>query len=138
MGFSLCNAQATFARALNIVFRRFSWRIILVFLDDMVMLGKSAQEHVDNLWLVFDRFRKAGLKLKPQKCEIFLPEVEFLGRKVNREGVHMGDQYIKSVRDWNVPTNLKEVEQFLGFANYHCLFIKDFSQFAAPYTDPSE
>jgi hypothetical protein len=132
MGFGLCNAPATFARAMNIVLRGLSWRIILAFLDDMVVLGKSAQQHVDNLRLVFDRFRTAGLKLKPNKCEIFLPEVEFLGRKVNREGVHMGDQYIKYVRDWKVPTNSKEVERFLGFANYHRLFIKDFSQIAAP------
>jgi hypothetical protein len=103
---------------MNIVLRGLSWRIILAFLDDMVVLGKSAQEHVENLRLVFDRFRTAGLKLKPKKCEIFLPEVEFLGRKVNRESVHMGDQYIKSVRDWKVPTNSKEMERFLGFANH--------------------
>jgi hypothetical protein len=132
MGFGLCNAPATFARAMNIVLRGLSWRIILAFLDDMVVLGISAQEHVDNLRLVVDRFRTAGLKSKPKKCEIFLPGVEFLGRKVNREGVHMGDQYIISVRDWKVPTNSKEVDRFLGFANYHRLFNKEFSQIAAP------
>jgi hypothetical protein len=75
---------------------------------------------------------ETGLKLKPKKCEIFLPEVEFIGRKVNREGVHMGDQYIKYVRNWKVSINSKEVERFLGFANYHRLFIKDFSQIAVP------
>ena len=56
MGFGLCNAPATFARAMNIVLRGLSRRIILAFLDDMVVLGKSAQEHVENLRLVFDRF----------------------------------------------------------------------------------
>ncbi|KAK3084611.1 hypothetical protein FSP39_016239 [Pinctada imbricata] len=132
MGFGLCNAPATFARAMNIILRGLNWRIILAFLDDMVVLGKSAQEHVENLRVVFERFRQHGLKLKPKKCDIFLPEVEFLGRTVNAQGVHMGDQYIKAVRDWKVPTNTKEVERFLGFANYHRLFIKDFSFIAEP------
>ena len=132
MGFGLCNAPATFARAMNIVLRGLNWKIILAFLDDMVVLGRSATEHVENLRAVFERFRQHGLKLKPKKCDIFLPEVEFLGRTVNAQGVHMGDQYIKAVTDWKVPTNSKEVERFLGFANYHRLFIKDFSLIAEP------
>jgi hypothetical protein len=126
MGFGFCNTPATFARTMNMVLRGLSWRVFLAFIDDMVVLGKWVHEYVDNLRLMFDQFRSAGLKLKPRKCEIFLPEVELLGRKVNKEDVHMGDQYITSVRDWTVPTNSKEAERFLGFAKLLSPFYQRF------------
>ena len=55
-----------------------------------------------------------------------------LGRQVSQDGVEMGDSYIKAVKNWTVPKTSKDVEKFLGFANYHRTFIKGFSQMAAP------
>ncbi|XP_062589436.1 uncharacterized protein LOC134251086 [Saccostrea cucullata] len=132
MGFGLCNAPATFARAIKLVLHRLNWKIALAFLDDILVLGSSAQAHLDNLRQVFERFRAYGLKFKPRKCELFKTKVEFLGRTVSEHGVEMGDQYIESVRDWPVPRDVKGVERFLGFANYHRSFIPHFSRIAAP------
>lgn len=132
MGFGLCNAPATFARAINLVLHRLNWKIALAFLDDVLILGESTQAHLDNLRQVFERFRQYGLKFKPKKCEFFRQKVEFLGRSVSSEGVEMGDQYVEAVRDWPRPVNTKAVERFLGFANYHRNFIPHFSEIAAP------
>jgi hypothetical protein len=123
MGFGLCNAPATFSRAMNLVLRGLTWRIVLAFLDDALVLGKDFQSHLDNLREVFLRFREFDLKFKLKKCELFQTRVEFLGRQVSRHGIEMGDTYISAVREWAVPSNVKKVERFLGFANYHRAFI---------------
>ena len=79
MEFGLCNAPATFERAINLVLNRLNWRMALAFLDDVLNLGSMAEKHLDNLRQVFERFRQYGLKFKPQKCEFFREKVEFLG-----------------------------------------------------------
>ena len=68
MGFGLCNAPATFARAINLVLNSFNWKIALAFLDDVLILGSTAEKLLDNLRQVFERFRQHGLKFKPKKC----------------------------------------------------------------------
>ncbi|XP_056003459.1 uncharacterized protein LOC130046578 [Ostrea edulis] len=132
MGFGLCNAPATFSRAMSLVLRGLTWSIVLAFLDDALVLGKDFQGHLDNLKAVFRRFREFDLKFKPKKCELFQTKVEFLGRQVSGKGIEMGDTYIAAVREWAPPTNVKEVERFLGFANYHRTFIAGYAQLACP------
>jgi hypothetical protein len=79
MGFGLCNAPATFSRAMSLVLRGLTWCIVLAFLDDALMLGKDFQSHLDNLREVFLRFREFDLKFKPKKCKLFQTRLEFLG-----------------------------------------------------------
>ena len=132
MGFGLCNAPATFSRAIALVLDRLNWEIALAFLDDILVLGTTPETHLVNLRQVFDRFREYGLRFKPRKCELFRQRVQFLGRTISAEGVEMGDQYISAIKDWKVPQNTKDTQRFLGFANYHRQFIANFSEIAAP------
>ena len=97
-----------------------------------MVLGKSFNEHIENLSQVFEHFRSYGLKLKARKCELFRKRVEFLGRVVSQEGVETASGSIETMKNWLVPTNTKEFERFCGFANYHRAFIKDFSELAVP------
>ena len=92
----------------------------------MLILGSTAEKHLDNLRQVFERFRQYGLKFKPKKCYFFREKVEFLGRFVSSTSaeVEMGGQYIDAVRE--------ALERFLGFANFHRNFIASFSEIAAP------
>ena len=132
MSFGLCNAPSTYARVMNLVLRGLTWNIVLAFLDDILVMGKSFDDHLSNLRTVFERFRQHGLKLKPRKCELFQTEVEFLGRKIDKTGMAIGDEYVKTVKDWPTPRTTKEVERFLGFANYHRTFIKGYAQIDTP------
>lgn len=132
MSFGLCNAPSTYARVMNLVLRGLTWNIVLAFLDDILVMGKSFEDHLHNLQIVFDRFRRYGLKLKARKCLLFQKEVEFLGRKVNKTGLAKGDEYVEAVKNWKTPTTTKEIEKFLGFANYHRTFIKDYAKMATP------
>ena len=132
MGFGLCNTPATFSRVMNLVLRGLNWDIALAFLDDVVVLGCSFDDHVNNLRLVLERFRDYKLKLKPKKCSFFQRRVEFLGREVDGEGLHLKDEHIAAVVNWPVPSNAKEVERFLGLVNYHRIFLKGFAETVGP------
>ena len=127
MAMGLCNAPATFQRAMQLVFQGMTWREILSYLDDLNVIGKSFEDHLSNLRRSFKHIRKFGLKLKPQKCCLFQTEVPFLGKLVSRQGVSVDPNKIKAIIDWPVPKSKKDVESFLGFMNYHWDHIKDFA-----------
>ena len=69
MPFGLCNAQATFSRSVSLVLRRLSWKSVIVFLDDVVGLGRDFDSHMVNLPDVLMQFQQYGIKLKPKKCQ---------------------------------------------------------------------
>ncbi|VDI13362.1 Hypothetical predicted protein [Mytilus galloprovincialis] len=117
---------------MNLVLRGLTWNVVLAFLDDILVMGKTFEDHLQNLTSVFERFREYGLKLKPRKCDFFQKEIDFLGRTINRDGMAIGSEYVEVVKKWKVPTTTREVEQFLGFANYHRTFIKNFADLSYP------
>lgn len=117
---------------INLVLRGLTWKIVLAFLDDILVLGRDFENHLCQLRGVLERFRKYGLKLKPRKCELFRRKAEFLGRVVGEEGMEIGPGYIQNVQKWPVPRSTKDVERFLGFANYHRSFIKNYTHMVIP------
>jgi hypothetical protein len=78
----------------------------------MLVMGKTFDDHLRNLRIVFESFRTYGLKLKPRKCDLFKEEVVFLGRKVDKTGISMGDEYVEAVRNW-----LSRINGSLAFGN---------------------
>ena len=123
MLFGLTNAPATFQRKVNSVLSGLIWSAVIVYLDDINVVGEEFDDTLANLVEVLARFRQYGLKLKPRKCELFTQEVKFLGRKVNPSGIQVTDDHVKAVLEWPIPTCCKELESFLGFVNYHRSFI---------------
>ena len=132
MGFGFCNAPATYARVMNLVLRGLLWSIVLAFLDDILVLGSTFLDHLRHLREVQQRFRKHQLKLKPKKCVLFHRRIDFLGRFISENGIELAETDIKAVLDWPVPQSTREIEQFLGIANYHRNFIKNCSRIAVP------
>ena len=123
MPFGLSNAPATFQRAMHLVLAGLIWESVIVYLDDINVMGKTFDQTLANLEIVLKRFRKLGLKLKPRKCALFCTEIKFLGRKIDANGVHVTADHIQTVLDWPKPKNRKELESFLGFVNYHREFM---------------
>ena len=132
MPFGLCNAPATFQRLMDLVLAGLQWSRCLVYIDDVIIVGKSFQEHLRNLQEVLQRLREAGLKLKPSKCIFFQSSVKYLGHVVSREGVMADPDKVRKVATWPVPTSTKETQSFLGFASYYRRFIRDFAEIAKP------
>ncbi len=86
----------------------------LVYLDDIIVYSCSFDEHLQRLDLIFSRIKDAGLKLQPKKCHIFQEEVAYLGHIVSAKGVKTDPTKIHKVRDWPVPTIVRDVRSFLG------------------------
>ena len=134
MPFGLCNATATFQRLMSRVLADVTQRygsIIMCYVDDVVIATPTTNDHIDRLDEVFKMLREAGLKRKPSKCEILKGEVVYLGRLINQEGVQPDPESVRVVLKWEVPRNKRELQSFLGFANYYREFIKDYAVIAA-------
>ena len=132
MPFGLCNAPATFQRLMEVTLRGLARQKCVVYLDDILVMGRTFQEHLINLREVFDRLRMAGLKLKPKKCHLVKQEVKYLGYVVSNAGVCADVDKVRAVQDFPRPQNLKQLRSFLGLASYYRRFIPKFSQVAAP------
>jgi hypothetical protein len=132
MPFGLCNAPGTFQRAMHLVLRGLVWKKVLVYLDDVIVLGSSFCDALQNLVDILSRFQKHHLKLKPRKCQLFKTEVKFLGRRVTKNSIRMSEEHVASIRDWPIPTNRDELARFLGFLNYHRDFVPQLSHKLEP------
>ena len=135
MPFGLCNAPSCFQRLMECVLRSLNWRIALIYLDDVLVYSRTFSDHLDHLRLVFDRFREAGLKLKPKKCHFGQKSVKFLGHVISKHGVQPDPDKIKAIKEYPVPRKVKDVRAFLGLANYYRKFVKDFAKIAGPLHD---
>ena len=135
MPFGLTNAPATCERLMELVLRGLQWQTCLIYLDDIIVFGSDLEEHIDRVQEVLERIRQAGLKLKPEKCQMLQQQVTFLGHIVSKDGVSPDPQNVMKMVEWPVPTNVKEVRQFLGMASYYRRFVKIFAKIARPLTD---
>ena len=132
MPFGLTNAPASFQRLMERVFQGVHLKTSLVYLDDIVVFGKSVEELTTRLEDVFLKIQAAGLKLKGKKCVLFHQELKYLGHIVSKEGVSCDPEMLAPVKEWKVPANVKELQRFLGFANFFRRFIKGFANIAQP------
>jgi len=119
MPFGLCNAPATFQHLMDTVLMGLNFEICLAYLDDIIMFSKDLHSHLDRLLQLFQRLREAELKLKPSKCKIMYSSVAFLGYTVSRDGVATDHAKIQAVRDWPIPTSLRQCRAFIGLCQYY-------------------
>jgi hypothetical protein len=136
--FGLCNAPATFERLMENVLRGLQWEKCLLYLDDILVFGKTFEETLHNFENVLQRLKSANLKMKPSKCLLFQTSLEYLGHKLSDKGIEPLTSKISSVQSWptlaSVPRNKlrTEVKRFLGLVSYYRRFIRNMSGIAAP------
>ncbi|GBN25236.1 Retrovirus-related Pol polyprotein from transposon 297 [Araneus ventricosus] len=122
MPFGLCNAPATFERLMVTVLRGLTSEACLVYLDDIIIVGRTFQEHLNNIRQVFQRLQKANLKLSPKKCRFFRKEVSYLGHIISTDGVKTDPEKTKAVVDWPRPATVYDLRSFLGLCTYYRRF----------------
>ena len=133
--FGLCNAPSTFQRWMHDIFRHLPF--VLTYLDDIIVVSKSVEEHEQHLRVVLDLLRKHKLRIKLSKCKFFMDQVDFLGHVVSKEGITMDPAKLQAVHDWPEPSGTpaqckSALRSFLGLANYYRRLIKEFAHKAAP------
>ena len=134
MPFGLTNAPEAFMDLMNRVFRPYVDQFVVVFIDDILVYSKDAQEHEQNLRIVLEMLREKKLYAKLSKCDFWLKKVSFLGHIVSVEGIRVDPAKIEAVVNWKSPQNVTEVRSFLGLAGYYRRFVRGFSVIASPLT----
>ena len=132
MPFGLCNAPATFERLMEQVLFGLPMSVALVYLDDIIVPGHSFSQQIANLCQVFERLRKAKLKLSPAKCILFQRRVKYLGHVVSEQGISPDPGKIEVVKTWPRPATVTEVKSFLGLCSYYRRFVPAFAEIAHP------
>ena len=132
--FGLTNAPTAIMDLMNRVFCPYLDQFVVVFIDDILMYSKDAQEHEHHLRIVLKTLRKNKLFAKLRKCEFWLREVSFLGHIVSAEGIRVDPVKIKAIMNWKPPRNVTEVRSFLGLASYYWKFVQGFSVIASSLT----
>jgi hypothetical protein len=103
-----------------------------VYLDDVLVFGRTLEEHNSNLAKVFTGIREAGLKLKPRKCNFAQESVQYLGHVISADGIQTDPQKQRAVKEYPTPRGVKSLRSFLGLASYYRRFIPGFLKVAAP------
>ena len=135
MPFGLSNAASTFQRLMDFVLTGLHWSQCLVYLDDVIVFGRSFEEHQERLKTVLSRLKSAGLALKLSKCHWAKSEVKYLGHIINSRGVSPDPAKIEAVKNFPIPENRTDVRAFLGLASYYRRFIPNFASLAKPMTN---
>ena len=130
--FGLAQAPAYFQRLINEVLT--DCNFAMGYLDDIIIFSKTEEEHLQHLEEIFERLRKAGLKLKLQKCSFFKKHIQYLGHLISDEGIQPLPEKLESIAKMPVPQNAKQVKQFLGLVGYYRKFVPHFSDIARPLT----
>ena len=132
--FGLTNAPTAFMDLMNRVFRPYLDQFLVVFIDDILVYSKDAQEHEHHLRIVLQTLRENQLFAKLSKCEFWLKEVSFLGHIVSAEGIRVDLVKIEAIVNWKPPRNVTKVRSFLGLAGYYRRFVQGFSVIASSLT----
>jgi hypothetical protein len=133
--FGLCNAPATFTRMMNRIFGHLYDSCIIAYVDDVLIYSNTEDDHLAHLQLVFELLQTNTLFLKLSKCEIAKESVNYCGTKVSQEGIHLAQDKLESLFNTPVPTNIKQMQSFLGICNWFRDFIPAFSLVATPLTE---
>jgi hypothetical protein len=134
MPFGLTNALIVFQHLMNDVFRKFLNDFVVCYLDDILVFSKNEEEHINHVRLVLEKLRTTGLYAKLEKCVFHQPQVEFLGYIISREGLSMDPQKIRTFIEWKKLATIRDVQCFLGFANFYRIFIRNYSKIAVSLT----
>ncbi|KAK3518695.1 hypothetical protein QTP70_008578 [Hemibagrus guttatus] len=124
MPFGLTNAPAVFQALINGVFQDLLGKGVIAYIDDILVYSKSPEEHVLHVREVLSRLQCHHLYVKLEKCEFYRTTVTFLDYVISQWGVEMDMGKVRSVTDWSAPNTVRELQRFLGFANFYRRFIR--------------
>jgi len=136
MFFGLTNSPATFQTMMNELLRDLiNTGRVMAFIDDIIIGTESEEGHDELVAEVIKRLKENDLYMKPEKCKWKVREVGFLGIVIRADGIKMEEEKVKDVLDWPTPKCVKNIQKFLGLANYYRRFIKGFASIARSLHD---
>lgn len=133
--FGLRTSPAVFNRMMRKIFGRLMYRQCFIYVDDLLVFGKSFDEHLNSLKDVFSKLLANNLKLKPSKCSFGFTEVKLLGHIVGKHGISVDPEKVEAIQRIPIPMTPTEVKSILGLASFYRRFIPHFSDISRPLTN---
>ena len=123
----LTNAPAAFQHFMNDIFSDLLDVSVFIYLDDILIYSDNPTDHKKHVCKVLCHLRENGLYAHLDKCHFSEDTVEYLGFILSKDGLKMDPSKVQTIQDWPEPCKVKDVQSFLGFANFYCRFISDYS-----------
>lgn len=130
MPFGIRNAPAEFSRIMQQVLGHLPF--VQIYLDDITIHSKTFEEHLDHLTKVFKCLQEADLKVNYKKCNFASKKISLLGHIVSANGIEADPSKVQAVKEMKSPTDLKELQRFLGMTGYYRKFIEGYAGVAQP------
>jgi len=136
MPFGLTNAPSVFQCLMNQVLMGLNPAnrpdFVTVYINDVSIFSKTLEDHLSHLHQVLQRLQQVGLKLKPEKCEFFCEEMEYLGYMITPLGLQTNQRLVTAVKEFSCPKSVTDLKQFLGMSSYYWRFIQGYACLAHP------
>ncbi|GKB99442.1 putative reverse transcriptase domain-containing protein [Tanacetum coccineum] len=131
MPFGLTNAPAVFMDLMNRVCKPYLDKLVIVFIDDILVYSKDEEEHGKHLKIILELLKKERLYAKFSKCDFWLDSIQILGHVIDRSGVHVDPAKIEAIKSWAAPTTPTEVRQLLGLNIPWCIVAQSLKGYGA-------
>ena len=126
----LNNAAQAFQRLMDSVCAELDF--VFVYLDDILIASKSETQHLEHLGLLFDQLEKNGLVVKAEKCLLGVPEIDFLGHRLSKDGILPLPAKVKAISNFPTPKTVTSLEQFVGMVNFYHVFVPKAAEVMKP------
>ena len=130
--FGLRNAPAAFQREMQQVLQEFPHKNVMVYIDDVLVMSQSLEEHLKMVDKVLTTLETYGITVKTGKCNWFHKEVEYLGHLIGVEGIRESRSFVHRIEEFPRPTTVRQLHEFMGFANFQRKFVPNFSRIQKP------
>ena len=130
MPFGVASAPSIFQRTMDNLLQGLEH--VVVYIDDILITGRTEEEHLRTLGKVLQILEEAGMRLKKEKCVFMVPRVEYLGHSISKEGLQPTADKVRAITEAPHPTNVSELKAFLGLINYYGKFMQNLSTVLAP------
>ena len=119
MPYGLTNAPAAFQRFMNDIFSDLLDVHVIIYLDDILVYSEDTAQHKEHVREVLQRLCKHGLFAQPDKCHFSIDTIKYLSFILTKDGLKMDSAKVQIIQDWSEPRKLKDIQSFLGFANFY-------------------
>jgi hypothetical protein len=138
MPFGLSNAPATFQNMMNHIFQDLLDLGLIVYFDDILIYAETEEEHDHIVTNILKCLTENRLAILQDKCFWSTTYVDFLGYVISKDGIEMAQDKVQCIQDWECPRSLRDIQSFIGFANFYQWFIEGFSNITKPLSDSTK
>lgn len=131
----ITGAPATFQQLMESTVGDMHLLQVIVYLDDLIVFGRTLEEHEERLLQVLGQLEEYGLEASIDKCQFCQPQVRYVGHIVSAVGIAPDPEKVKAMSHWKMPHDLKSLRSFLGFCGFYLRVIKNYSAIVRPLTD---